>query len=211
MKTAKICMMITMFAGAHTLSADNAPDENKPTDETKTKASVLDFEMKSIQGENVKLEKYRGDVLLIVNVASKCGLTKKNYEQLEPLYQKYNDKGFEILAFPANDFLSQEPGSNEEIAKFCEKYNVSFPLFAKVSVKGDDCCELYKFLINHPNEDIAGEVKWNFQKYLVNRKGEVIAKFGPRTDPDSKDIAEAIDKALAEPQPESSKPDPTED
>ncbi|GJM26277.1 MAG: glutathione peroxidase [Phycisphaerae bacterium] len=202
MKTAKICTMIAMFAGAQLLVAEEASKESKTTDETKMKTSVLDFEMKSISGEDVKLEKYRGDVLLIVNVASKCGLTKKNYEQLEPLYQKYKDKDFEILAFPANDFLSQEPGSNEEIAKFCEKYNVSFDLFSKVSVKGDDCCDLYKFLINHPNKDIAGKVKWNFQKYLVDRKGEVIAKFGPRTNPDSDKIAEAVEKALAEPKPE---------
>lgn len=202
MKMTKFGLLIAMFVGAHTMLADDTPDANKPTEETKMKNSVLDFEMKSINGEDVKLEKFRGNVLLIVNVASKCGLTKQNYEQLEPLYKKYKDKGFEILAFPANNFLSQEPGSNEEIAKFCEKYNVSFPLFAKVSVKGDDCCDLYKYLINHPNEDIAGEVKWNFQKYLVNRNGDVIAKFGPRTNPESKEIEEAIEKALAEPKPE---------
>ncbi len=204
MKTAKLCLVLSMFAGANLLLADDTPDQNKPTDEANMKKSVLDFEMKSNSGETVKLEKFKGDVLLMVNVASKCGLTKKNYEELEPLYQKYKDKGFEILAFPANDFLSQEPGTNEEIAKFCEKYNVSFPLFEKVSVKGDDCCDLYKFLINHPNEDIAGEVKWNFQKYLVDRSGKVIAKFGPRTNPDSEEIASAVEKALAEPKPETS-------
>lgn len=207
MKTTTICMMIAMFAGAHVLRAG---DTDAPTEETNMKKSILDFEMKSISGDDVKLEKFRGDVLLIVNVASKCGLTKQNYEQLEPLYQKYKDKGFEILAFPANNFLSQEPGSNKDIAKFCEKYNVSFPLFAKVSVKGDDCCDLYKFLINHPNKDIAGEVKWNFQKYLVDRSGKVIAKFGPRTNPESKEIEEAIDKALAEPKSEPAKTESTE-
>ncbi len=201
MKAAKICLMLTIFTGFQTLRAD----ESKPVEKDDMKKTVHDFEMKSIDGKDVKLEKYKGDVLLLVNVASKCGLTKSNYEQLEPLYQKYKDRGFQILAFPANDFLSQEPGSNEEIANFCEKYNVSFPLFAKVSVKGNDCCDLYKFLINHPDEEIAGKVKWNFQKYLVDRNGKVIKKFGPRTNPESKEIAEAVEEALAKPTSESSK------
>ncbi len=195
MKTMTICMLMLLLAGA-SLSYADEPTEEKSTDAKKT--SVLEFEMKSIDGKPVKLEKYKGQVCLIVNVASQCGLTKKNYEQLEPLFQKYKDRGFNVLAFPANDFLSQEPGTSAEIKKFCEKYNVTFDLFEKVSVKGDDCCELYKFLTNHPNEDIAGEVQWNFQKYLVDRDGKVISKFGPRTEPMDEKITGAIEDALGE-------------
>ncbi len=112
------------------------------------------------------------------------------------IYNKYKDKGFTVLAFPANNFGKQEPGSNSEIKAFCAKKNATFDLFAKISVKGDDQCALYKFLTNHPSKDIAGAVAWNFQKYLVGRDGKVIAKYGPRTAPDGKDITAAIEKAL---------------
>lgn len=198
MKTAAICLLMMLFAYPSLACADETTKE-KPADAKKT--SVLDFEMNSIDGKPVKLDKYKGQVFLMVNVASQCGLTKKNYEQLEPLHQKYKDRGFTVLAFPANNFLSQEPGTSAEIKKFCEKYNVTFDLFEKVSVKGDDCCDLYKFLIDHPDEDIAGEVKWNFQKYLVGRDGKVITKFGPRTNPMDKEITSAIEKALGETAP----------
>lgn len=112
------------------------------------------------------------------------------------IYNKYKDKGFRVLAFPANNFGNQEPGSNSEIKAFCAKKKATFDLFAKISVKGDDQCDLYKFLTTHPNKDIAGNVRWNFQKYLVGRDGKVIAKYGPRAAPDGKDITAAIEKSL---------------
>lgn len=112
------------------------------------------------------------------------------------IYSKYKNKGFKVLAFPANNFGKQEPGSNSEIKAFCAKKKATFDVFAKISVKGDDQCDLYKWLTTHPNKDIAGDVPWNFQKYLVGRDGKVIAKFGPRAEPDGKEITTAIEKAL---------------
>ena len=109
---------------------------------------------------------------------------------------KYKDKGFKVLAFPANNFGNQEPGSNSEIKAFCKKKKGTFDMFAKISVKGDDQCDLYKFLTTHPNKDVAGDVAWNFQKYLVGGDGKVIAMYGPRTAPDDKKLLTAIEKAL---------------
>lgn len=161
--------------------------------------SVYDFTVKTIDGEEVKLDKYKGDVLLIVNVASKCGLTDSNYKELEPLYQKYKEQGFTILAFPANDFGAQEPGTNEEIKAFCAKYKVSFPLFAKIAVKGDEQAPLYRYLTTHPDESIRGDVQWNFQKYLVGRDGKVLKKFSPRTAPNDAELTAAVEEALKAP------------
>lgn len=112
------------------------------------------------------------------------------------IHNKYKDQGFKVLAFPANNFANQEPGSNSEIKAFCSKKKATFDLFAKVSVKGKDQCDLYKFLTTYPDNAIAGDVAWNFQKYLVGRDGKVIAKFGPRVAPDSDEIATAVEKAL---------------
>jgi glutathione peroxidase len=162
--------------------------------------SVYDFVVKDIDGKDVPLAKYKGDVLLIVNVASLCGLTKDHYAKLEPLYQKYRDQGFKILAFPANNFGKQEPGSDREIKETCTNtYHLTFDLFSKISVKGEDQAPLYKYLTNHPDKDIAGPVEWNFQKYLVDRKGSVIAKFNPKVTPDAAPVIERIEKVLAEP------------
>jgi len=194
-------MLAGICATAWALSAAMADTkENKDAGEAK---SVYDFEVQTIDGKPVKLEQYRGDVCLIVNVASKCGLTEGNYKKLEPLYQKYKDQGFRVLAFPANNFGAQEPGTNQEIKQFCSsKYNVSFDLFAKVSVKGDDICPLYKYLTTHPNSEIAGDIAWNFQKYLVDREGQVIAKFDPRVSPDDEKLVAGVEQALAAPRPE---------
>ncbi len=167
-----------------------------------SEAYILKYTMNSIDEEPVKLDKYRGKVLLVVNVASKCGLTPQ-YEQLEALYRENKDKGFEILAFPANNFNGQEPGTNEEIKAFCTgTYDVTFPVFAKISVKGDDTHALYKQLAALP-EPLGGEPKWNFTKFLVNRKGEVVARFEPRTKPDDAKVLEKLNELLAEPEPES--------
>jgi glutathione peroxidase len=162
--------------------------------------SVLHFTMKDIDGKPVELAKYKGDVLLIVNVASHCGLTPQ-YEGLEATYEKYKGQGFRVLGFPANEFGAQEPGTNEEIKSFCtSKYNVTFPMFSKIVVKGEGIDPLYKFLTS-PETDpkFAGEIPWNFAKFLVNRKGEVIARFSPKDKPDSAAVAKAIEAALAEP------------
>lgn len=143
--------------------------------------SVLDFTMKDIKGRDVNLSTYKGKVLLLVNVASKCGLTPQ-YEGLQDLYERFKDKGFEILAFPSNDFMGQEPGTNEEIATFCStKYDVTFPLFSKITVKGAGIHPLYEYLTKESPHH--GDIKWNFQKFLVDRDGKVAANVDPRTTP----------------------------
>lgn len=157
--------------------------------------SIYDFTMPNIDGKATSLKKYKGKVLLVVNVASKCGLTPQ-YTALQALYDKYKEKGLVILAFPANNFGGQEPGTEAEIKEFCStKYNVSFPMFSKISVKGDDISPLYKWLLasqsNH--EDIA----WNFGKFLVGRDGKSVQRFEPRITPDAKELTEAVEKALS--------------
>lgn len=154
--------------------------------------SVLDFTMKDIRGRDKRLADYKGKALLLVNVASKCGLTPQ-YEGLQSLYDKYKDRGFMILGFPANDFMSQEPGGETEIAEFCEaNYGVRFDMFAKISVKGPDTHPLYRFLTTE--SDHPGEIKWNFHKFLVDRTGKVVANIGPRTEP--KELEPMIEELL---------------
>ena len=156
--------------------------------------SIYDFTMKSIDGDPVSLKSYHGKVVLLVNVASKCGFTRQ-YEGLEAVYEKYKDRGLVIVGVPANNFAQQEPGTNEEIKKFCSnKYNVSFPMMSKVSVKGDDKTPLYQFLTAEPKT--GGEIQWNFTKFLVDRNGNVVARFEPATTPDSPEVTAAIEKAL---------------
>jgi glutathione peroxidase len=161
--------------------------------------SVLDFHVNDIDGKPVDLGAFHGKVLLIVNTASQCGLTPQ-YKELESTYEKYKGQGLEILAFPANEFGAQEPGSNEEIKQFCARnYKVSFPLFSKIVVKGEGIHPLYQFLTGkETNPKFAGEIQWNFAKFLVNRKGEVIARFDPRVKPSATSVTGAIEKALAE-------------
>jgi glutathione peroxidase len=160
-------------------------------------AYVLDFEMDRLDGQRESLGAYRGQVLLLVNVASKCGLTPQ-YEGLEALFGRYRERGFAVLGFPANDFAGQEPGSDAEIADFCRAtYGVEFPMFSKISVKGDAKHPLYQRLTGLP-EPIGGEVEWNFQKYLVNRQGEVVAKFAPRTEPEDAALVARLEALLAE-------------
>ncbi len=141
---------------------------------------MLDFHVKDIDGKDVDLAKYKGKVLLIVNTASQCGYTPQ-YKDLQAIYEKYKDQGFEVLAFPANEFGSQEPGDNQQIKEFCStNYKVSFPLFSKIVVKGEGIHPLYAFLTSEQtNPKFAGKIAWNFAKFLVNRKGEVIGRFGP--------------------------------
>ncbi len=160
--------------------------------------SIYEFTMRNIDGENVKLDAYKGKVILIVNVASKCGYTPQ-YEGLEALYQKHKDSGFVILGFPANNFLSQEPGTEAEIKEFCStKYKVTFPMFAKISVKGEDQHPLYTYLTNkRSNPDFAGDISWNFNKFLIDRQGKVVARFGSKDTPEGEAITSAVTKYLA--------------
>jgi glutathione peroxidase len=159
--------------------------------------SIYDFTMKDINGKDVGLSTYTGKVVMIVNVASHCGFTPQ-YEGLEKLYTTYKDRGFVILGFPANNFLSQEPGTDAEIKSFCLlKYNVTFPMFSKISVKGGDKYPLYKFLTEKETDpQFAGEITWNFNKFLLGRDGRIINRFGSRTKPEDKDVTQAIDAAL---------------
>ena len=161
-------------------------------------AKITDHKVKDIDGKEVDLKSYEGKVLLVVNVASKCGLTPQ-YEQLVQIREKYKEKGFEVLGFPANNFLSQEPGTNEEIKTFCStKYGVEFPIFSKISVKGDDMDPLYKELTSKEEDgEFGGDIQWNFTKFLVNKDGEVIARFEPKTKPDAPEVTKAIEDALA--------------
>jgi glutathione peroxidase len=163
----------------------------------KASSGIYDFSMKSIDGKNIPLSSYKGKVLLLVNVASKCGYTPQ-YKGLEALYRKYRDKGFVILAFPANNFGQQEPGSDVEIKDFCTTtYDVTFDLFSKISVKGSDQHPLYRFLTSaETNPEFAGDVKWNFQKYLIGREGRITGKFASAVDPLSAELTTAIEKAL---------------
>jgi glutathione peroxidase len=167
------------------------------TSPDKASGGIYDFTMKSIDGKNIPLSSYRGKVVLLVNVASQCGNTPQ-YKGLEALYRKYREKGFVILGFPANNFGQQEPGSDTEIKAFCTTtYNVTFDLFSKISVKGSDQHPLYRFLTSaETNPEFAGDVKWNFQKYLIGRQGKILGKFAPGLDPLSADITAAIEKAL---------------
>jgi glutathione peroxidase len=151
-------------------------------------ASIYDFTMKSIDGQPVPLSTYKGKVVLVVNVASKCGFTPQ-YTGLEAMYEKYKGQGLVILGFPANNFLSQEPGTDAEIKTFCSnKYNVSFPMFSKISVKGDDTADFYKFLTDTTaNPTTGGEIKWNFTKFLVDKNGKIIKRFEPAVAPEKFD------------------------
>ncbi len=155
-------------------------------------ASVYDYTMKNIDGKPVALSSFKGKLLLVVNVASKCGFTPQ-YTGLEALYEKYKGQGFVIAGFPANNFLSQEPGTDEEIKTFCStKYNVSFPMFSKISVKGDDQAALYKYLTDKgANPETGGDIKWNFTKFLVDRNGRIIKRFEPQVTPEQMDSAVA--------------------
>lgn len=157
-------------------------------------ATVHDFSAHTIEGDVRQLRDYEGKVLLIVNVASRCGLTGQ-YAALEKLHQTYAEKGLRVLGFPANEFGAQEPGSNEEIQTFCEtKFDVKFDMFAKVKVKGSEIDPLFAHLTG--GETFGGDIKWNFNKFLVGKDGRILARFEPPTDPLSPEVTAAIEKAL---------------
>lgn len=158
----------------------------------------LNQEMETLDGKKVNLaKKYKGKVVLLVNVASKCGLTPQ-YEQLEALHEKYGKEGLAIVGVPCNQFAKQEPGSSDEIAAFCKKnYGVKFDMLGKVDVNGKDAAPLYKFLTSkESNPEHAGKITWNFEKFLFNRDGQVVARFSPKTKPDAPEVVEAIEQEL---------------
>ena len=158
--------------------------------------SIYDFTLPLLNGKDAPLASYKGKVVLVVNVASRCGFTPQ-YTALEAIYEKYKDQGFVIIGFPANNFGGQEPGTNEEIAKFCTgKYNVTFPVYGKISVKGDDQAPLYSYLTKDANPAVAGDIKWNFTKFLVDRNGSVVQRFESPITPDSPEMVAAIEAAL---------------
>lgn len=173
--------------------ATSAMGEDKKKDPPK----ALSFKMKNLEGKEVDLAKYQGKVVLIVNVASECGLTPQ-YEQLQALHKKYADKGLAIVGFPCNQFGKQEPGSATEIREFCTKnYGVSFDLFAKVDVNGDGACDLYKHLTALDVKPKGkGNVNWNFEKFLLDREGKVIARYDPKTKPDAEEVISVIEREL---------------
>ncbi|HBZ37654.1 MAG TPA: glutathione peroxidase, partial [Balneola sp.] len=148
-------------------------------------------------GKVVSLEEYKGQAVLIVNVASKCGYTPQ-YEGLQALYEEFKDDGLVILGFPANNFKGQEPGSNEEIKEFCTlEYGVEFPMFSKVSVVGDDQSELFRYLTSLDNQDFSGDIKWNFEKFLISKDGELTRRFRSKVKPQSVELVKAVKKELA--------------
>jgi glutathione peroxidase len=160
-------------------------------------STIHEFTLNSIDGQPASLAQFKGKVVLIVNVASRCGFTPQ-YAGLEALYNKYKDRGLVVLGFPANNFLWQEPGTDAEIKTFCStRYHVTFPMFAKVSVKGSDKTPLYQFLTGkRANPSTGGEIRWNFTKFLADRNGRVIARFGSSVAPESAELVNAIEAAL---------------
>ena len=160
--------------------------------------SMYEFTMKDIDGKDVKLDTYKGKVVMVVNVASKCGYTPQ-YEGLEAIYKKYQAQGLVVLGFPANNFMGQEPGTEAEIKEFCTtKYKVTFPMFAKISVKGADQHPFYSYLTNTETDpEFAGDISWNFNKFLIDRNGKIVARFGSKDTPESESVTAAIEKYLA--------------
>jgi glutathione peroxidase len=158
--------------------------------------NIYDFTLNSIDGKPTPLSNFKGKVALMVNVASRCGFTPQ-YSALESVYEKYKDRGFVILGFPANNFGGQEPGTDAEIKTFCStKYDVTFPMFSKISVKGTDENPLYRYLTKDANAALAGDIQWNFTKFLVDRNGNVVNRFESAVTPDSPEVIAAIEKQL---------------
>ena len=160
--------------------------------------NVFDYTLNTIDGQPAPLSAYKGKVVMLVNVASRCGFTPQ-YSALEAIYGKYKDRGFVIVGIPANNFGAQEPGTNQEIKTFCQsKYNVTFPMMSKVSVKGDDQTPLYQYLTDKTaNPKTGGDIQWNFTKFLVGPDGQIITRFEPKVTPDSPEVTGAIENALA--------------
>jgi glutathione peroxidase len=188
-----VVLLVGAFTAAYALGFIFNPSPAFPPKEK----SMYEFTMKDIDGKEVKLDQYKGKTVMVVNVASKCGNTPQ-YEALQTVYDKYKDKNFVVLGFPANNFMGQEPGTEAEIKEFCTlKYKVSFPMFAKVSVKGKDQNSFFNYLTNEEsNPGFSGDITWNFEKFLISKDGKTLNRFSPRTKPDAPEVIEAIEKAL---------------
>jgi glutathione peroxidase len=164
-------------------------------EKTSNKNNISDFIVKDIDLNEVKLSSYKGKVLLIVNVASKCGFTPQ-YKGLQTIYEKYKNQGFEVLGFPCNDFGEQEPGTNEEIKNFCSlNYNVSFPMFDKITLKGPNRSSLFEWLTNNPKTG-KSEIKWNFEKFIIDKEGNIVERFRSNTKPEDAELTSKIEKEL---------------
>jgi len=186
-------ILIMAYGALLLFSCQNQAQTNKTktpkTDKVMTKETIYQFKVEDLSGNSFDFASLKGKKVMIVNTASKCGLTPQ-YKDLEAIYKEYKDKGFVIVGFPANNFASQEPGTNEEIGAFCQQnYGVTFPMMDKVSVKGDDMCEVYKFLTQKSKNGLQdSEVEWNFQKYLINEKGELVKVIKPKTLPTDPEV-----------------------
>jgi glutathione peroxidase len=199
MKTMLALTVVCVAAWAIGRSAKAVEAATTPANPEADTATPLDQDMKTLDGKDVNLaKKYKGKVVLLVNVASKCGLTPQ-YEQLQALHDKYSEQGLAIVGVPCNQFNGQEPGTAQQIAEFCElKYGVEFDLLAKVNVNGPDAAPLYKHLTSkEKNPNFGGDIGWNFEKFVFNRQGQLVARFAPRVKPDSKEVVEAIEAELA--------------
>jgi len=185
------CVLATGFLLAAVSTSVAAAKDSKKV------PKALDFKMKTLAGKEVELGKYQGKVVLVVNVASKCGLTPQ-YEQLQALHKKYAEKGLAVVGFPCNQFRAQEPGTADQIQEFCStKYGVKFDLFEKIEVNGDGACKLYKHLTSLETKPKGpGDISWNFEKFLIGRNGEVVARFAPKTKPDAPEVVKAIEAEL---------------
>ncbi|WP_166924109.1 glutathione peroxidase [Flavobacterium poyangense] len=186
-------VLFMVYGALFLFSCQNQAQTNKTktpkTDHVMAKETIYQFKVEDLSGNPFDFASLKGKKIMIVNTASKCGLTPQ-YKDLEAIYKEYKDKGFVIVGFPANNFASQEPGTNEEIGAFCQQnYGVTFPMMDKVSVKGDDMCAVYKFLTQKAKNGVEdSEVEWNFQKYLINEKGELVKVIKPRTLPTDPEI-----------------------
>jgi glutathione peroxidase len=189
MKKNIILSLITMIFISCQNQAQNKTQTLSVNKETKMRPTIYKYKVEDINGKTFDFSDYKGYKIMVVNTASKCGLTPQ-YKELEELYEQYKDNKFIIVGFPANNFASQEPGTNEDIATFCTKnYGVTFPMMSKVSVKGNDMCEVYQFLTQKSKNELEdSDVAWNFQKYLINENGELEKVISPQTTPMSKEV-----------------------
>lgn len=185
------CTAILLFSCKNEAQAKK--ENNKKTEKVMSKQNIYQFKVEDLSGKIFDFSSLKGKKVMIVNTASKCGLTPQ-YKDLEAIYKEYKDKGFVIVGFPANNFASQEPGTNEEIASFCQmNYGVTFPMMDKVSVKGDDMCAIYQFLTQKDKNGVEdSNVEWNFQKYLINKNGELEKVISPKTLPTDPEIIDWI-------------------
>lgn len=193
-----ILLMTFLLIGGRSSSASEIPGEKNMKQSEKAKTTEIDYlhlPLKTITGNDTTLENFKGKVVMLVNVASKCGNTMQ-YAGLEELYRKFKDKGFVVVGFPANNFGEQEPGTDQEILNFCQsKFDVTFPMMSKISVKGEDKNPLYTYLTEESPR--SGEIEWNFTKFLLDRNGTVAARFSTKTTPTSPEVVSIIERLLS--------------